>query len=210
MNFIQTSDCEGCKKRVSDFVIEELLCAPQIFGYSVRSSQRKRLASPMNYVGVVLLLWIAPLHSEAAASVSATNSGRADVAVEIAAIQNLTDDLRGRLEIAEKVDVTIVDHNPLVMSVETMNGRTGPFVITVDREFAGELTHEELEAALAHELGHVWIYTHHPFLQTERLANDVAMRVISRSAFEPVYAKVWQRMGIKGNLVEFLGPPSRH
>jgi len=125
-------------------------------------------------------------------------------------MQDLTDDLRSRLEIAEKVVVTIVDHNPLVMSVETMVGRTGPFVIAVDRDFAGELNHQELEAALAHELGHVWIYTHHPFLQTERLANDVAMRVIQRSAFEPVYEKVWQRTGIKGNLIEFLGPPSRH
>jgi hypothetical protein len=124
-------------------------------------------------------------------------------------MQGLTDELRGRLEIEEKVVVTIVDHNPLVMSVETLAGRTGPFVITVDREFAGELNHEEMEAALAHELGHVWIYTHHPFLQTERLANDVAMRVINRSAFEPVYEKVWQRTGVKGNLIEFLGPPNQ-
>ena len=37
--------------------------------------------------------------------------------------------------------------------------------------------------------------------------NDVAMRVIDRSAFEPVYAKVWARTGIRGNLIEFLGPP---
>ena len=106
-------------------------------------------------------------------------------------LQELTDDLRTRLQIAERVHVTLVDHNPLVMSVETLAGRTGPFVITVDRDFIGELSKEETEAALAHELGHVWIYTHHPYLQTERLANDIAMRVINRSAFEPVYKKVW-------------------
>lgn len=164
----------------------------------------------MNHLGVVFLLWLAPLHSEAASRVPTLDSSRADTSIETAAMQELTDDLRGRLEIAEKVVVAIVDRNPLVMSVETMAGRTGPFVITVDRDFAGELNHQELEAALAHELGHVWIYTHHPFLQTERLANDVAMRVIKRSAFEPVYEKVWQRTGIKGNLIEFLGPPSRH
>lgn len=163
----------------------------------------------MNYLGVVLLLWFTPLHLEGAASVTGVNAGRADRAAESAAMQDVTDHLRGRLEIAETVVVSIVDHNPLVMSVETLGGRTGPFVITVDRDFVGELTHEELEAALAHELGHVWIYTHHPFLQTERLANDVAMRVISRSAFEPVYTKVWQRTGIKGNLIEFLGPPNQ-
>ena len=163
----------------------------------------------MNYLGVVLLLWFTPLHSEAVAGVLSLNSGRADAAVEAAVAQNLTDSLRGRLEIAETVIVSIVDHNPLVMSVETLGGRTGPFVITADRDFVGELSQDELEAALAHELGHVWIYTHHPFLQTERLANDVAMRVISRSAFEPVYTKVWQRTGIKGNLIDFLGPPNQ-
>jgi hypothetical protein len=163
----------------------------------------------MNYLGVVLLLWLAPLHSEDATGAPVFDSGRVDAAVEIAAMQTLTDDLCSRLEIGEKVVVTVVDHNPLVMSVETMAGRTGPFVITIDRDFMGELNHSELEAALAHELGHVWIYTHHPFLQTERLANDVAMRVVNRSAFEPVYEKVWQRTGIKGNLIEFLGPPSR-
>ena len=159
----------------------------------------------MNYIGVVLLLWLAPLQSEGVPGVFADLSGRA--ALEVGTLQELTDNLRGRLEINERVLVTLVDHNPLVMSVETLNGRSGPFVITVDRDFAGELSHEQLEAALAHELGHVWIYTHHPYLQTERLANDVAMRVINRAAFEPVYAKVWQRTGIKGNLIEFLGPP---
>ena len=158
----------------------------------------------MSYIGVVILLWLAPLHSEDVTSVFANVSGRAGL--EVPALQDLTDDLRQRLDINEKVLVTVVDHNPLVMSVETLNGRSGPFVITVDRKFAGELNREEMEAALAHELGHVWIYTHHPYLQTERLANDIAMRVVSRSAFEPVYEKVWARTGIKGNLVEFIGP----
>jgi hypothetical protein len=121
-------------------------------------------------------------------------------------LQDLTDDLRARLEITERVHVTLVEHNPLVMSVETLAGRTGPFVISIDREFIRELGPEELEAAIAHELGHVWIYTHHPFVQTERLANDIAMRVVRRAAFEPVYEKVWARTGIKGNLIEFIGP----
>ncbi len=130
---------------------------------------------------------------------------RSDVVV----LQELTDDLRTRLQIAEQVHVTLVEHNPLVMSVETLSGRTGPFVITIDRGFIDQLNRAEAEAAIAHELGHVWIYTHHPYLQTERLANDVAMRVINRSAFEPVYKKVWARTGIAGNLIEFLGPPSQ-
>jgi ribosomal protein S28E/S33 len=44
-------------------------------------------------------------------------------------------------------------------------------------------------------------------VQTERLANDVAMRVISRSVFVPVYEKVWQRTGVRGNLIDVIGPP---
>ena len=158
-------------------------------------------------IGVVLLLWLSPLRS----GVLPTMSAMEPIAEKstIVSLQDLTDDLRGRLHITERVHVTLVDHNPLVMSVETLAGRTGPFIITVDREFIGQLNHEEVEAALAHELGHVWIYTHHPYLQTERLANDIAMRVVNRAAFEPVYEKVWSRTGIRGNLIEFLGPPSQ-
>jgi len=153
--------------------------------------------------GVALLLWLLPLRVDALPAPATER-------LEIVALQDLTDELRTRLQIAERVHVTLVDHNPLVMSVETLAGRAGPFIITVDREFIGELNHDEVEAALAHELGHVWIYTHAPYQQTERLANDVAMRVVNRSAFEPVYEKVWSRTGIRGNLIEFLGPPSQH
>jgi hypothetical protein len=154
-------------------------------------------------IGGLLLLWLLPLRLDA----SPAPVAEASVFLQL---QDLTDDLRTRLHIDERVHVTLVDHNPLVMSVETLAGRAGPFVITVDRDFIHELTLEEVEAALAHELGHVWIYTHAPYVQTERLANDVAMRVVNRSAFEPVYEKVWARTGIKGNLIEFIGPPLQH
>jgi hypothetical protein len=158
-------------------------------------------------IGVVLLLWLLPLRS----GVPPTMSAMEPIAEKstIVSLQDLTDDLRGRLHITERVHVTLVDHNPLVMSVETLAGRTGPFVISVDREFIQELNLPEVEAAIAHELGHVWIYTHAPYVQTERMANDVAMRVVNRAAFEPVYEKVWARTGIKGNLIEFIGPPSQ-
>lgn len=163
----------------------------------------------MIHLGVVLLFTLLPLRLDFVLAGPDGLAARGYERSEVVVLQELTDDLRTRLQIAEHVHVTIVDHNPLVMSVETLAGRTGPFVITVDRDFISELNTEEAEAALAHELGHVWIYTHHPFLQTERMANDIAMRVINRSAFEPVYKKVWQRTGIAGNLIEFLGPPSR-
>ena len=163
----------------------------------------------MNHIGVVILLWLAPLRLEMLPVVSTAWISRDGGRTEIAVLQDVTDDLRTRLQINEHVVVELVDHNPLVMSVETLAGRTGPFVITVDRDFIRELNPTETAAAIAHELGHVWIYTHEPFEQTERRANDVAMRVISRSAFEPVYEKVWARTGIRGNLIEFLGPPSQ-
>ncbi len=160
-------------------------------------------------IGVVLLLWLLPLRLEATSTTSDVSTGPVAETTTGSALQDLTDDLRARLEIGELVHITLVDHNPLVMSVETLAGRTGPFVISVDREFIHELSSKELEAAIAHELGHVWIYTHQPYVQTERLANDIAMRVVSRSMFEPVYEKVWARTGIKGNLIEFIGPPSQ-
>jgi hypothetical protein len=119
-------------------------------------------------------------------------------------LQDVTDQLRYRLDILERVLVTIVDHNPLVMSVETLSGRSGPFVITADQAFIKSLTDEEMKAAVAHELGHVWIYTHHPYMQTERLANDVALRVISADVLVPVYEKVWRRTGARGNLAEYI------
>ena len=157
------------------------------------------------HTGFVLLLWLLPLRPDVTPAVLERWTEKSG----IVSLQDLTDDLRTRLQITERVYVTLVDHNPLVMSVETLNGRIGPFVIAVDREFIRGLKAEEVEAAIAHELGHVWIYTHHPFLQTERLANDIAMRVVRRSAFEPVYEKVWARTGIRGNLIEFIGPPSQ-
>jgi hypothetical protein len=151
----------------------------------------------MNYLRIVLVLSAVltlPLQDSAASDLSR--------AAELQAIAN---QLRVRLDILERVEVTLVENNPLVLSVETRSGRSGPFVISVDEAFIETLTPAEVEAALAHELGHVWIYTHHPYLQTEKLANDIALRVVSRAMLEPVYEKVWKRIGIKGNLAEFIG-----
>lgn len=157
----------------------------------------------MRKLWVVLLLCAMPLHSAVAA---ADVRGDRDYGT-ITNLQSLTDALRERMDIFERVVVTVVDHNPLVMSVETLGGRSGPFVITADREFLRSLNAEELSAALAHELGHVWIYTHHPYLQTERLANDIALRVTSAEVMLPLYEKVWKRLGIRGNLADYISLP---
>jgi Zn-dependent peptidase ImmA (M78 family) len=58
---------------------------------------------------------------------------------------------------------------------------------------------------VAHELGHVWIFTHHPYLQTEQLANQIAMRLVARETLEPIYEKLWKRLGVTGDLSTYLG-----
>jgi hypothetical protein len=157
----------------------------------------------MNQRWVVLLLCAATLHVSPIAAGAGFNSLE-ERSIDIDRLQQTTDSLRRRLDILERVLVAIVDHTPLVMSVETLSGRSGPFVITADAEFVRSLNDDELKAAIAHELGHVWIYTHHPYLQTERLANDVALRVISPELLVPVYEKVWKRTGARGNLAEYI------
>src|SRR5687767_8289740 len=153
---------------------------------------------------VVLLLCVITLHSQPTALVAGPNHGRDERSVDVDRLQHVTDVLRRRLNILERVLVTGVDHNPRVASVETLSGRSGPFVITADEAFIRSLNDEELKAAVAHELGHVWIYTHHPYLQTERLANDVALRVVSPELLIPVYEKVWKRTGARGRLSEYI------
>ena len=158
---------------------------------------------------LVLLSGLPAEHLANIAMCETFNNGRVAAAPVTTAgrVQRITDDLRARLEILERVHVELVDNNPLVMSVETLAGRSGPFVIRADENFIEQLSEGELEAALAHELGHIWIYTHHPYIQSERLANDVAMRVVRRTVLEPLYEKVWRRIGIQGNLIEFIGEP---
>lgn len=153
---------------------------------------------------LVLFVCLPSVHLDGAPALGKNTNGRAR-AERTNELQSVTDALRLRMGIMERVFVTIAERNPLVMSVETLGTRSGPFVINADEAFIATLTDEEIEAAIAHELGHVWIYTHHPYEQSERLANDIALRVINRAALEPVYAKVWKRTGIKGNLAEYLG-----
>lgn len=155
---------------------------------------------------VLVLCWLLSLHY---AIVSAREDyGKGEVRWErTEELQSVVDGLRVRLEILEPVRVSLVDANPLVISVETIGARSGPFWIKADLAFLQTLSPAETEAAIAHELGHVWIYTHHPYLQSERLANDIALRVVSRTALEPLYEKAWKRTGIKGSLVEFIGQP---
>jgi hypothetical protein len=130
-------------------------------------------------------------------------------AARVATIQGLADELRDRLTIDAAVRVEVVPHDPLLVSVKTEKDRGDAFLLSFDADFDADflerLDQGDLRAVVAHELGHVWIFTHHPYLQTERLANDVAMRIVSRDSLERVYEKVWQKSGTKGDLARFLG-----
>lgn len=119
-------------------------------------------------------------------------------------VQRLVDDYVPRLGLATQVEVVVVPRNELMVSVEPVDGQAR-FRLSVEESFLQELSDEELSATVAHELGHVWIFTHHPFLQTEALANDVAMRLVPKDALVRVYEKVYQRLGTKGTLARFVG-----
>lgn len=108
-------------------------------------------------------------------------------------IERVVADLKSQLAISQTVDVKMVQANPRLFSVAPVEKTNRRFLLAVEEDFAQALDDAELKAAVAHELGHVWIYTHFPYLQTEELANDIAARVISRDALAPLYAKVWKK-----------------
>jgi Zn-dependent protease with chaperone function len=120
-------------------------------------------------------------------------------------VQALVDELKVSLAIPEAVHVSVVPANPRMVSVEPLRQPQRAFLLSLEDAFLDQLNDGDLRAVIAHELGHVWIFTHHPYLQTEQLANQIAMRVVSRESLAEVYGKVWERAGTKGDLARFLG-----
>ena len=112
--------------------------------------------------------------------------------------------LKTQMGISNPTQVEIVERNPIGVSVEPWNRRTD-FLLKIDARLLGLLDEEELTAALAHELGHIWIYTHHPFLHTEALANEIAMCAVTRDSLKKLYVKLWIFQGTTGNVEEILG-----
>src|SRR5579864_6544198 len=160
--------------------------------------------------GVLLLLTLATQVAARAAgppgdivpSSVSTPARRSDATIApTRTVQLVVDDLRKRLSIPQEVVVTVIQHDALLVSVERRPEQPGAFTLSFERDFLEGLSEAELTAVAAHELGHVWIFTHFPYLQTEELANEVALRVVSRESLDEVYEKVWKRTGTKGDLV---------
>jgi hypothetical protein len=132
--------------------------------------------------------------SEEAAVLAATESRR---------VQEMVDAMRLELDVTHQVGVELVAVNPLKASVEPDKSNAGTYKLSIEQSFLEQLTPVELKAVIAHELGHVWIYTHHPYLQTEQLANQIALKVVSRESLDSVYGKVWPDAEAKGSLPRF-------
>jgi hypothetical protein len=115
--------------------------------------------------------------------------------------------LRAELDIGNEVQVLLVRYHPLVFAVEPVDSRRESFRLLMEAGFFSMLDDEELLGALAHEMGHVWIFTHRPFLHTELLANMIAQMVAPRSSLERVYTKLWAYEHTSGvPMQELLGP----
>jgi hypothetical protein len=103
----------------------------------------------------------------------------------------LVGQLSAALSLHSSVQIAVVIQHPLVFSVEPVDANKKEFRLSMELGFLRMLDDDELRAALAHELGHVWIFTHHPYLQTERVANSIGERAVKRVYFEKLYLKLW-------------------
>jgi hypothetical protein len=123
-------------------------------------------------------------------------------------LQAVVNELEALLQMSQRVRVSIVPSETKMVSVQRVrdaSSGTEVFEIRLDQTFFDSLDPEEVRAALAHELGHVWISSHHPYLQTEARANEIAMRAVSRESLQKIYAKLWLHLGTTGDLEELLG-----
>ncbi len=129
----------------------------------------------------------------------------ADDGSRVEEINEIVQTLAGRLGITQQVTVSVVPKNSRLASTERMP-REDAFQISFEDAFLRTLDRDDLTAAVAHELGHIWIFTHFPYLQTEPLANRQALKLVSRDDLQGIYEKIWKWKGERGNLEKVLEP----
>jgi hypothetical protein len=105
-------------------------------------------------------------------------------------IESLIQEFSERLGITADVIVAIVPKNSRLVSVEYAPEKSDAFRISFEQGFLNTLDDGEVRAAVAHEMGHIWIFTHFPYLHTEDLANQQALKLVSRGDLGGVYEKV--------------------
>jgi Zn-dependent protease with chaperone function len=125
--------------------------------------------------------------------------------LDLEKLQEIAAQRASLLGIPQDIHVVVVPNNKMVISVERdSNGKS--YRLLIDQKFMDQLDDDDVVTAIAHELGHVWIFTHHPYLQTEALANQIAMRTVTRAHLAALYKKLWQFTGVPGDIRELLGP----
>jgi hypothetical protein len=105
-------------------------------------------------------------------------------------IMAIVEDFKVRLEIQDPIRVEIVPEEKRLVSVRRCPEVRDYFLIRFDENFLALLDEEELRAAVAHELGHIWIFTRRPYLHTESLANRQALLLVSADSLERLYLRV--------------------
>src|SRR5689334_12416450 len=105
----------------------------------------------------LLVLWAITAHRLSAEKSSLSTHTEAQ-------IKNFVQALCQRLSLQQDIQVSISPHNELMVSVEPVGGLHNMYVLSFDEQFLKSLSDEELTAAIAHELGHIWIFSHHPYL----------------------------------------------
>jgi hypothetical protein len=133
-------------------------------------------------------------------AVAAGQQDRAEQKIEL-----LIRDFGERLGVTKSVTVSIVPKNSRLVSIEYDPDQAGAFRMSFEQGFLNTLDDGELRAAVAHEMGHVWIFTHFPYLHTEALANQQALKLVSSGDLGRVYEKVREWNGKQGDLGKALG-----
>ena len=132
-------------------------------------------------------------------------SSQSDAQLQTERIKIIVNRLRNNLSIPEDILISVVPKNKRLISVERTKEPHDAFILCFEQDFLDSLDDSDLTAAIAHELGHVWIFTHHPYLQTELLANQIALKMVTKESLEKVYERVWKDTGTKRDIGDLLG-----